>query len=842
MSLVAPTRLALAATAAILFVLALALALALAPAGALAAGVSVDRSFGAGGTATPALGPAFYPSAFSSIAPQGDGTLLVGRREGAEPTERFARFGATGQPVAGPVPESTAPHPEATQPDGKVLKLANGEAFERLDPDGTRDPSFGTQDFGTGRVSDNVGFAIEAIAVEPSGAILVAGTKFHSILSGAPPEPEQVVEQLCAARLDSSGRLDPTFGTGGVVHLHTDLGFAGEKLLGIAARPGGGAVLIDVDTEKPVTNGPYAAPGSYLVGLDAAGALDPGYGNGGEVRLGAEITKLDSLPGGSLLVAGDLWSPTAGERDLHSSDLLLARYGDDGRPEPGFAGGAPAATADFGGIDVVNSLLVEADGSILLGGATTPLSANCAYYEDFCTETPVLARFTAAGIADLGFGSGGHLALGALTEPYVGVEGRGVEALAPRPGGGLLVGGGSGPLAFLAALSPAGALDPGFGTAGVATQSEPHASRSGAHAIAVDGGGRILVGGGTDAGLSMGAPEGAVFRLLAGGGLDPSFGGAGFARVPHEASALAVQGSTILVLSNADSAISRLTDGGDLDPAFGREGTVEPGVDAPLRSIAALRGGGVLVAGTRYGGKPRAEVLRLTASGARDRAFGTGGLATLTFGYRHRCGVEAIAVEPDGRILVAGFVVAERRHRPEERLAVMRLRVDGAPDRSFGRGGLLTTRLGPQSRATAIAVQANSRILVAGRSGRGANSKEVLLKLTPAGELDPDFGRGGITLSQAPIDPKNPGSVGGAEPRQILVTASGYVVARTGPGRPLVGYEREGRLEPGFARGAVAAESRELGSPAVAMRSGKLLVVRDVRKTEAFQVQRLLLH
>jgi uncharacterized delta-60 repeat protein len=825
------------------FMAAAVIAFALAPASALAAGVSVDRTFGAGGVAVPALGPAYYESAFSSIAPQGDGSLLIGRRQSSEPTERFERFSAAGQPIAGPVPEAAVPHPEVTEPDGKVLRLANGEALERREPDGTPDPSFGTQVFGTGRASDNVGFAIEAIVVGPSGALLVAGTRFHSILSGAPPEPEQVVEQLCVARLDSSGRLDPSFGAGGVVHLHTDLGFGGEKLLGIAARPGGGVVVIDRDTERPPPDAPYAAPGSYLVGLNAAGALDPGYGDGGEVRLAAAIAKFAPLPGGALLVAGDLWSPTAGERNLHTSDFLLARYGDDGRPEPGFAAGAAAATADFGGIDVVNSLLVEAGGAILLGGASTPLTGNCAYFQDFCTETPVLARFSAAGIADPGFGTGGRLELGSLTAPYVGVEGEGVEALAARPGGGLLVGGGSGPLAFLAAMSPAGGLDPGFGTAGIATENEPHASRSGAHAIALDSAGRILVGGGNDAGLSSAAPEGAVFRLLADGALDPSFGGGGgFARVPGEASTLAVQGGSTLVLSDSGSTISRLTAAGALDPVFGREGTVEPRVSAALRSIAALRDGGLLAAGNKYGGNSRAEVLRLTASGARDRAFGAGGLATLGFGYRHRCGVEAIAVQPDGRVLVAGYVEVRHKHRQIERLAVMRLLANGAPDRGFGRGGLVERRLGSQSRATAVTVQANGRILVAGRSGKGAATREVLMKLTPAGEVDRDFGRGGITLSPAPVDPKNPGSVGGAAPQKILITATGYVVARTGPGRPLVGYRRDGSLEPRFGRGALAAESRQFGAPAVALRRRKLVVVRDVRKPESFQVQRLFLH
>jgi uncharacterized delta-60 repeat protein len=806
-----------------------------------AAGVRIDRSFGVRGIASPDLGPTYGQSTFTTIDPQLDGSILAGRRDGEETLERFSRFDATGKPLGGPEPEPTQPRPEATQPDGKVVRLTDEESLERVDPDGSRDPSFGTQPYGDGLASDAVGFSIEGIVIQPSGDILVAGTKSHSISSGAPPEPEQVAEQLCVARFEPSGHLDPSFGHGGIVHLNSDFGFPAEGFTGLVSRPGGGAVVIGEEkTFPPPADAPYHAPASYLVGLDGAGGLDPGYGDGGEVRLGATVTEFDELPGGKLLVAGDAWSPTTAGRSLHESDFFLARYGDDGRPDPGFAAGAPAATVDFGGIDVVGSLLVEADGSILLGGSSTAATLDCLYFSNFCTETPALARFTPDGVPDPGFGAGGRATLGALAAPFVGHEGRGVEALAPRPGGGLLVGGGSGPAAFLAALAPSGTPDPAFGTGGLTTVTAPNASRAGAHSIAVDADGRILVGGGTDAGLSTGGPEGAVFRLRSDGDVDRGYGeGGGFARVPYEANEIAAAGNSVYVLSYREPVLSRLRPDGRLDRGFGREGSVEPDLGrAQARFLATVRGGGVLLGGTFLGGNTRGVVARLSTSGARDRGFGKDGVATVAFGYHGRCGADAIAVQPDGRILVAGYVDGKVRGRTVERLAVMRLLADGEVDRGFGRAGLVSVTRGTEARATAIAVEPDGEIVVAGRSRARRQVRELLLRLSPGGRIDRGFADRGISAIP-PSHAANGRRAPNVEPTQILIRPAGYLVIAKGPGRPLVSYDRRGRADRRFAAGVVALDSREFGTPAATPQGGRLVLARTRYKPPTFQVQRL---
>ena len=81
------------------------------------------------------------------------------------------------------------------------------------------------------------------------------------------------------------------------------------------------------------------------------------------------------------------------------------------------------------------------------------------------------------------------------------------------------------------------------------------------------------------------------------------------------------------------------------------------------------------------------RVARLTADGSLDAAFGDGGFATLPF---DPVGSPVLAVQPDGKVVVAGAVMGFRPEFPAgEAFAVARLLPTGAPDASFAGDGLL---------------------------------------------------------------------------------------------------------------------------------------------------------
>src|SRR5688572_25558376 len=140
---------------------------------------------------------------------------------------------------------------------------------------------------------------------------------------------------------------------------------------------------------------------------------------------------------------------------------------------------------------------------------------------------------------------------------------------------------------------------------------------------------------------------------------------------------------------------------GDLDPTFGGDGSVDvdvagAGGDAPV--LAALPDGKILVAGTAYVGVPATRtsfsITRLNANGSTDLSFGRGGddgdghvnVSFAAEGYDF-AGVAAVAVRPDGKIVLAGNVVRNNNGSSNNvDVGVVRLNADGSPDGTFGGG------------------------------------------------------------------------------------------------------------------------------------------------------------
>jgi hypothetical protein len=261
------------------FLAALALFLALASA-ASAKRLPLDSSFGERGKTVAEPGPTFDEAIFSAVAPQPDDSILVTRSSGDSVgwLQRYLADGSrdTSYPTVPPPAE-----PRATQADGKVLERANGASIQRREPDGSPDPTFGTQAWGAAKRSDDVPFTIEQILPLAGGDIVVAGSayRYEYFDDG---EPYRVFDQLAVARFDEGGALDPGFGGGdGIVLLGTDYGFPGQALVGLAPRPGEGTILVTDDLQPNQHGIVFTHAGSALLGLTPAGGFDPSYGAGG---------------------------------------------------------------------------------------------------------------------------------------------------------------------------------------------------------------------------------------------------------------------------------------------------------------------------------------------------------------------------------------------------------------------------------------------------------------------------------------------------------------------------------------------------------------------------------
>lgn len=191
---------------------------------------------------------------------------------------------------------AVAPGHDGTVYAAGYTTLAGGDtafALSKFRRDGSLDPNFG--DGGTKVVNVSVGGgSVEqprAIAIQPSGKIVVAGTAEQN--PGAPGD-EGRDNDFAAVRFTVQGQPDPTFDGDGIVkldiHPGVDIGgtFFGDNGWGVGTLPGNRIVLY----------GQSRNPGAgridndfTLVGLTNSGQIDTGFGTEGITRFdGGGIT------------------------------------------------------------------------------------------------------------------------------------------------------------------------------------------------------------------------------------------------------------------------------------------------------------------------------------------------------------------------------------------------------------------------------------------------------------------------------------------------------------------------------------------------------------------------
>jgi uncharacterized delta-60 repeat protein len=271
---------------------------------------------------------------------------------------------------------------------------------------------------------------------------------------------------------------------------------------------------------------------------------------------------------------------------------------------------------------------------------------------------------------------------------------------------------------------PDGRLDPSFGQDGVVetdlglpAPSGEDGEALGTHpaprpeGIVVDPQGRIVVTGGAvtrlvgSCGRGSGpvpVSAGFVARFDETGAIDPSFGDAGLFG-GYDGEVLGAIGDptvsrtgAITFLSGRTSAceegrpqtgLRRLTPDGRIDPAFGTEGAVlgtyRALAEAPDGSSVALE------QVPRHGRKARvkARLVEIAADGTLDRAFGKGGRTAVSLGAAYATSLESLAVDRRGRVLVGGTLQAGKGRS----ILLLRVTPGGRLEKNFGPHGRVAT-------------------------------------------------------------------------------------------------------------------------------------------------------
>jgi uncharacterized delta-60 repeat protein len=188
------------------------------------------------------------------------------------------------------------------------------------------------------------------------------------------------------------------------------------------------------------------------------------------------------------------------------------------------------------------------------------------------------------------------------------------------------------------------------------------------------------------------------------------------------------------------------------------------------------------------------------APGSLDASFsGDGRVSTLT--SPDTFVARAVAIQPDGRIVIAGYSCDTGTCGPtgDSSFRLARYTSDGGLDTDFGQGGMVTTAVGAgRSQAFDIVVRPDGRIVAGGVASADANDPGsfALVGYRANGTLDPSFGAGGRVITRV--------GTGFDAISDLLPDAGERVVAvgqAVGDGRDrfaLARYDGRGRPDPMF--------------------------------------------
>ena len=383
---------------------------------------------------------------------------------------------------------------------------------------------------------------------------------------------------------------------------------------------------------------------------------------------------------------------------------------------------------------------------------------------------------------------------------------------------------------MLAAAAPAtagtGDLDPTFAVGGKTT-TDLGGTYDWAYATALQPDGRVVAAGMTNA---HGTYDFAVARYTASGSLDPSFGNHGvaitdFGRSDDRAFALAIQPDGRIVVGGVsdrtgskDFALARYQPDGTLDGTFGEDGLlvtpVRPLTTDIVHGLALQPDGKILAAGVTYDDtvslRPQGDFLlvRYTPEGGLDPAFGVGGIVTTNFAGESYDEPYAIALQPDGRIVLGGYSNTGGgvgRIFGADNLALARYLPNGLLDPEFGDRGTVVVDAGSLFESIrALALDQAGHIVATGRTNGERRGDLLVARFNRDGTLDASFGTShpGMTITDLGTAEEGLTSVALAPDGTII--GGGIVAPNANGDLALVRYDPTGHFDRSFGHGGTA--------------------------------------
>ena len=292
-----------------------------------------------------------------------------------------------------------------------------------------------------------------------------------------------------------------------------------------------------------------------------------------------------------------------------------------------------------------------------------------------------------------------------------------------------------------------GILDPSFGDDGIVISNFTDFNDE-AQAVVLQEDGKIIAAGGIAGELS-------VARYNTDGSLDLSFSEDGVTSVGFGddvyASAVALQLDGKIVVGGygyGNFILARFHPNGSLDTSFGGDGKVATNFleNDGINALAIQLDGKIIALGYAFNNIDVSTsdftLARYNPDGSLDLSFdGDGKLTTDFFGLFDYA--TDIVLQPDGKILVTGHV----GDITKTNIGVVRYNSNGSLDVSFDGDGKAITGFVYGAAGEAIELQADGKIVVAGRASNSRSSDVATVRYNANGSLDTDFGDDGLAIT-----------------------------------------------------------------------------------------------
>lgn len=528
------------------------------------------------------------------------------------------------------------------------------------------------------------------------------------------------------------------------------------------------------------------------------GNAQPGKPDSSFGTHGSTVTNFDSLKGFTRYVSTAIQSDgklvatgyTTRTLDDSVSNLVLARFNQDGSPDKSFSGDGVVTIDSFksstvviqndgkilvagsallrfnknGGIDssfgtygkvlrnvYFSCLALQPDGKIITGG-TAGIENN----SDF-----IISRYTAAGKPDSSFSTTGTV----MTDIFYGDV---LKSIVIQNDGKIVAAGistyklekSSQRFFNLVRYNANGSVDNSFNGGADGTQNQNgigfHMSSllvKDLFSIALQHNDKIMV-----AGVSSGSPLAplVIYQLNSDGSVNKNNTVTSNITVfiPEVGFGLTVQddgkilvGGTYAVDFSFRFAIARFNSNGTPDQGFGDDGIkitkLSGGID--FVSSLAVSGNKIYAAGSaEYNNAGSVVLVKYDQNGQPDSSYGNNSVAKSNYGtLRGSTRFYCTAIQSNGKIVTAGYTF----NGSVTDFAIARYNIDGSLDATFNKNGKQTINFGIYKSASpsSVAIQADGKIVISGTTGDNFDTHErfALARLNSDGSPDAMFGDNG---------------------------------------------------------------------------------------------------